>query len=243
MGIYPAESLAEVPAGLGYLARSTGVTNTTMMANVFRELPNLSLRRLSRKRRPQVIAALRRPELELGYDHDLLLAQGWRVAHAANDRVGHPLASSERAHRREMELRLDHPGYFAITAAKGGHLGGYMQGYAVGSTGYLISNCLDEQGLSWRVGALLYWLSFCVLANTPGVESVHLGHWFPESPQVEFFKRTLDAHVEVLPAAGRLNPVVGRALAVTRPVKYIRIGGCDSGVRAKYGIPEQGILR
>lgn len=106
-----------------------------------------------------------------------------------------------------------------------GKFGGYLGGYAVGSTAYIDVINLATEYLPTQIGTALVFDFVQTCRRSGKIREVVYGQHSPEDPKTVAFKKRMGFSVVHIPSIVHINPIVAEILRRCKPHIYYRLTG------------------
>jgi len=205
--------------------------NATKPMHLLGELASFGPASLSSNRRYQLRRSRRSVEFVQVLDIEAIEPEAYAVFRSAQDRTQNPWreVSSPWDLREQLAWYVRMPSAVLLAGMTGGRLGGWIAGYATGTTAYIDIVDLATEALSSHISIGLHF-EFLDVCRRSGVvrEVAHSPH-NPRDPALGAFKESIGFPVVHVPSRFEMAPIAKSLVRRSRPFLYYRLSGRVSG--------------
>jgi len=198
--------------------------NGTLPINLLQDIPSYDLEHLVSTRRYDLRKSRNFVTVVELTGPALLKAEGYEVLRSSWKRTGYGSLPKKDAYQATIAYTYTTKSLILAGLIKG-RLGGYLEGYAVGSTAYILKIVLATEYLSTQIGTALVFDFVQICRRSGNIREVVYGQHSREDVNLVAFKERMGFPVVHIPTIAHINPLIGKMLHKYKPHVYYRLTG------------------
>ena len=198
--------------------------NGAMFVHLLQDVSNYDLELLDSRVRKHLRKSRKLVEVFELTGPALLKAEGFEVLRSSWTRTGYSSLPTKSTYQAAVAKTFTTKSII-LAGIINGKLGGYLEGYAVGSTAYMQNLIVATEYLSTQIGTLLRFEFVQVCRRSGEIREVVSGQHSREVPNLVAYKENTGFPVVKIPSVVHINPIIGPMLRRTKPHVYYRLTG------------------
>ncbi len=200
------------------------VANGMMPVHLLKDISQYDIGHLSVKRRNALRKSYNLVTVVELTGPAILNASGYDVFKSSMTRTGHSSIPTKDIYLKSLARHFMTQGT-TLAGFIGNKLGGYLMGYAIGSTAYLDSLFLATEYLSTQIGTALVFEFVQICRRSGNIREVVYGQHSREDANLVAFKERMGFPVVHIPSIVHIDPFIGTMLRRLKPHVYYRLTG------------------
>jgi hypothetical protein len=205
------------------VAANKGSVPVHLLSNVV----DYDLQSLPKKRRTDLRKCRKRVKIVQLIGPKLLQEQGYEVFCSSLQRTKHKKLPSKEAYLASLEDFTTDKYRLVLAGIIEGKLGGYIDGYAVNGTAYMVSGYYATEALPTSMVTGLNYEFVQICRRSGDIHEVVDGLHLREHPALDLPKQKMGFPVKYVPSKVWISPIIKSFIRWRYPHKYYRLTGHD----------------
>ncbi|MFB2918990.1 hypothetical protein [Aerosakkonema funiforme] len=205
--------------------KDRATANAIMPINLLSELENYDPENLPRKRRADLRKSMKQVRIVELIDGSILQQQGYEVLCSSLQRTKHDKIPTKANYLATIAAESADRHCLTIGGMIGNKLGGYITGWAVDGTAYMVKGYYATEALPTSIVTGLYYGFIQVCKRSGKIHQIANSQHLKELPNLCFYKESMKFLVHFIPTKLSMNPVMKQLIRWRYPNKYYRLSG------------------
>lgn len=202
-------------------------TNGTIPIYLLSDVTNYDLHCLPQKRRTHVRKCRKLVKIVRLVGSALLQQQGYEVVCSSLQRTQHMTPPSKKNYLANLTAYTTDSNRLVLAGLIGNKLGGYIDGYAVDGTAYMVNGYYATEALPSSIVTGLTFEFVQICRRCTQIHQIVDGLHSREIPALSLPKKEMGFPVKHIPAKVRMNPIAAKFIQWRYPHIYYRLTGKD----------------
>lgn len=226
-----AEATSPVPLCWGFRAAlcedDAAVANGSLPVHLLSNIKDYDLDSLPQKSRTDLRKCRKRVKIVQLIGPALLQEQGYEVLCSSLQRTKHKKPPARKDYLADLTDYTTNKYRLVLAGLIGDKLGGFIDGWAVNGTAYMISGYYATEALPTSMVTGLNFEFVQICRRFGKIHEVVDGLHLREIPALDFSKKKIGFPIKFIPAKVRMNPIMANFIRWQRPHAYYRLTGHD----------------
>ncbi|MUL35013.1 hypothetical protein BWI75_01190 [Gloeocapsopsis sp. AAB1 = 1H9] len=201
--------------------------NGSVPVHLLSDVANYDLQNLPQKRRTHLRKCRKMVTIVQLMGPALLQQQGYEVFCSSLQRTRHQKLSPKETYLAGLKDFTTDKHRLVIAGLIGDKLGGYIDGYAVNGTAYMVSGYYATEALPTSIVTGLTYEFVQICRRSGKIHEIVDGLHVRENSTLDLSKKTMGFSVKYVPSKVRMNSIMKNLVRWRYPHKYYRLIGRD----------------